>query len=237
MNIAILLAGGKGTRMLRPMPKQFININGKPLIIHTLEALICNRKIDEVLIICLQDYISLMKTMCHDFHLSKIKAIIPGGENRFQSILCGLNWLEDNGYSLDTTKVLIHNANMPLISQKNLDDCIDKCTCKDCITSSVSVNTGFFYRRVGESLLLGPDRKEMLSVKVPEVVFLSLALRIYSSPKYLDEKYSSFTTGMFGVLEGKKVIPIYCESTNIKVTTEEDYQLVEVFLQNKAKIV
>ena len=80
-------------------------------------------------------------------------------------------------------------------------------------------------------LEIGPDRNEMLSAKVPEAARLSTMCKLYNDKKFSEKKYESYTAGMLGILDDMSVVPVYCESTNFKITTEADYLLADKYLE------
>ena len=86
MNIAIIFAGGSGVRMGSGIPKQFLEINGKPVIIHTLQLFQYHDEIDKIYISVLEDYIGYMKELADEYRLNKTAAIIAGGETAQDSI-------------------------------------------------------------------------------------------------------------------------------------------------------
>jgi len=231
-NIAIILAGGQGTRMMNKIPKQFLIINDKPLIVHTLLKFANNHFIDEIAIVCLKDYKSHLEKLIAEYKIPKVKYIIDGGKNRHFSILNALNFLDLVGYS-NKDIVVIHNANMPMVTDKNINECIEKCCCDVDIVSTAAKCSGFFYLNANGVWEIGPDREIMFGAKPPEALRFDVACAIYRDEKYQVKKYESYTSGMLGILNGNKVDVVLCESTNIKVTTEDDYRLVSTYLSNE----
>ena len=90
MNIAILTAAGSGTRMHQEIPKQFINVNDKPIIVYTLEAFQKHPEIDEILVVCKDGWDQILKSYARQFNISKLKYVVPGGKNGQDSIRNGL---------------------------------------------------------------------------------------------------------------------------------------------------
>ena len=120
MNIAIIFAGGSGVRMGAGMPKQFLEINGKPIIIHTLDNFQNNPLIDKIYIACKSDYIEKLKYMIDYYRITKTKGIVEGGKTGQDSIYNGLTYaLKENP---EDSIVLLHDGVRPYIS----DDVIEK---------------------------------------------------------------------------------------------------------------
>lgn len=231
-NIAIILAGGKGTRMMNKIPKQFLVINDKPLIVHTLLKFAENNYIDGIAVVCLKDYKNHLEELIREYNIPKVKYIIDGGANRHLSILNALNFLDIEGFGCKDN-VVIHNANMPMVTEKNINECIEKCNYGIDIVSTAAKCSGFFYLNDNGVWKIGPDREIMFGAKPPEALKFDVACNIYRNPKFQVKEYESYTSGMLGILSGNKVDIVLCESTNIKVTTEDDYRLVSTYLSNE----
>ncbi len=235
MNIALILAGGVGSRFDSNFPKQFVEIEKKPLIIHTLEKFSSCKEIDEIYIICLKEYVDEMETMIKNYSIKKIKGIILGGKTRHESIKNGVKYLSTNHYT-DVCKVILHNANMPLVTNSNIVDCINKCKNSDIIVTTAAKCNGYFYQISNDengSLIIGPNRENLLHAKVPETMYLSTAKEIYLSNTFDGKQYESYTAGMLAIILNKKVEVVTCKSTNMKITTKEDYELVQTYLRKE----
>ena len=122
MNIALLIAGGSGKRMGQEIPKQFLNVNDKPVIIYTLEAFQRHPDIDEIDVVCLKEWVHVLYVYASQFNITKLKAVIPGGESGQASIRNGVFALEEEHQPDDL--VLIHDAIRPMVSQEIISACI-----------------------------------------------------------------------------------------------------------------
>lgn len=125
MNVVIITAGGKGTRMHQEVPKQFMPIKNKPLIIYTLEAFQNHPNIDAILVSCLQGWEQIMQAYIKQYNITKVKWIIDGADSSQASIYLAIQELKKH-CSLDDT-ILIHDGNRPLISQDIISDSIVTC--------------------------------------------------------------------------------------------------------------
>lgn len=112
MNIAVILAGGVGSRVGAKIPKQFIEILGKPIIVYTLERFQGNSNIDAIEVVCLESYIYKLRELIEQYHLTKVRWIVKGGVDFQHSVMNGINGLKDHASSDDV--VLIHYAASPL---------------------------------------------------------------------------------------------------------------------------
>ncbi|MBO6280211.1 MAG: 2-C-methyl-D-erythritol 4-phosphate cytidylyltransferase [Bacilli bacterium] len=122
MNIALIVFAGKGTRVKSPIPKQFIKIHDKELVIYTIEQFQKNQNIDEIVLVTHPDYIDLVKKLVKQYELSKVKNILPGGETRQDSVRLGLLSMEYD----EKDNVLIHDGDRPLVSQEIIDSNINQ---------------------------------------------------------------------------------------------------------------
>lgn len=124
MNIALLIAGGVGARMGQDIPKQFLSVNDKPVIVYTLEAFQRHPKIDSIAVVCVEGWIDVLWAYARQFGISKLDAVVPGGENGQSSIRNGLFALEAGGRSPEDI-VLVHDAIRPMVSEEIITDCIE----------------------------------------------------------------------------------------------------------------
>ena len=122
MNIAMLIAGGKGARMNQDIPKQFLNINDKPVIVYTLQAFQQHPQIDAIIVVCIEGWQEILKAYANQFNITKLKWIVPGGDNGQASIRNGVFELRKHCKPEDV--VLIHDAIRPNVSQEIISNCI-----------------------------------------------------------------------------------------------------------------
>lgn len=123
MNIALIIAGGVGARMGQDIPKQFLTVEDKPVIVYTLEAFQKHPKIDSIAVVCVEGWENVLSAYARQFGITKLDAIVPGGENGQDSIRNGVLALEDKFSSDDI--VLIHDAIRPMVSEEVITDCIE----------------------------------------------------------------------------------------------------------------
>ena len=122
MNIALITAGGTGTRMHQSIPKQFLTVNERPVIVYTLEAFQRHPGIDAIAVVCIEGWEQVLWAYANQFNITKLKHIVHGGSTGQESIRNGLMELEKH-YSPDDI-VLIHDGNRTMVSQDIISDCI-----------------------------------------------------------------------------------------------------------------
>jgi len=123
-NIALIIAGGVGNRMHQDIPKQFLTVNEKPVIVYTMEAFQNHPDIDDIAVVCLQGWENVLRAYANQFNITKLKYVIEGGATGQESIRNGVFKLEKN-YAADDA-VLIHDAIRPMVSAEIISDCIVK---------------------------------------------------------------------------------------------------------------
>ena len=119
-NIALLIAGGSGNRMHQDIPKQFITVNERPVIVYTLEAFEHHPEIDAIAVVCIEGWEQVLWAYAKQFNITKLKYVVPGGENGQDSIRNGVMELEKH-YKADDF-VLIHDAIRPMVSAEIISD-------------------------------------------------------------------------------------------------------------------
>ncbi len=121
-NIALLIAGGSGNRMGQSVPKQFLTVNERPVIVYTLEAFQKHPEINSIAVVCIDGWQSVLQAYANQFNITKLEYIVPGGENGQDSIRNGVYELEKHFNEDDI--VLIHDAIRPMVSADIISDCI-----------------------------------------------------------------------------------------------------------------
>ncbi|MCQ2101649.1 MAG: 2-C-methyl-D-erythritol 4-phosphate cytidylyltransferase [Fibrobacter sp.] len=125
MNVALIFAGGSGTRMnSKATPKQFLVLSGRAIIIHTLEYFDRNPGIDAICVVCIESWIDRLKILLDKHNIKKVRWIVPGGSSGQESIYNGIKAIHD-GNVPDDSVVLVHDGVRPLISDQLITDCID----------------------------------------------------------------------------------------------------------------
>ena len=230
MNIGVIFAGGVGSRMnSKDLPKQFLKIFNKPIIVHTIEFFQNNANIDAVVIACHKDYLDHMAALVKEYHLDKVKKIVPGGETGQLSIYAGLCAAEELESEEDTI-VLIHDGVRPLINSELLTRNIETVRKYGaCITGSIVKET--VITTDGNGLVEQvPSRDTSRIAKAPQSFWLKDI--IYAHRKAMENNEithidSCTLMARFGfrmhIIDG----PI----ENIKITTPDDFFTMRATLE------
>ena len=120
--VAMITAGGSGNRMHQNIPKQFLTVNERPVIIYTLEAFEKHPEIDAIAVVCIEGWQNVLDAYAHQFNITKLKYIIPGGETGYKSIKNGVSELSKH-FARDDM-VLIHDSIRPMVSPEIISNCI-----------------------------------------------------------------------------------------------------------------
>ena len=230
-NIAIIIAGGVGKRMGQSIPKQFININDKPVLVYTLESFQKHPQIDAIELVCLDGWQNVAQAYATQYGISKLKWIVTGGESGQESIRNGVYNLE--GKVADDDVILIHDGVRPLLNSEVISDVIVKFQKYGNAVTSMPYNEQIF--------VIDPDDETTTEKYIPRET-----LRRVSTPQaynfaLLDEKYheafekkigiygSSYTNTMMVDL-GVKLHFAAGSDMNIKLTTPENLDFFKAYL-------
>ena len=232
MNTAIILAGGTGQRMHQEIPKQFINVNDKPLIIYTLEAFQKHPQIDSILVVCIDGWHDILKAYARQNHISKLQWVISGGSTGQESIRNGVFALENECKEDDI--VVIHDGIRPLVDENVLSDVIVKCGIYGNAVTSLPYNEQIFVKKDEETTEQYIPRETLRRVSTPQAYKYGTLLRSYK--RAFEEKIgiygSSYTNTMMTDL-GETLHFAAGSDKNIKITTQDDLELFKALLMLK----
>lgn len=232
MNIGIIFAGGVGTRMhSKELPKQFLEIYNKPIIVHTIEFFERNENIHAVVVVCAKEWIEYFNTLIYKFRLEKIKKVVPGGKTGQLSIYNGLKAAEEISGGRDSI-VLIHDGVRPLIN-------IDLITrnIEDVKKNGSSITSGIVKETIVEiddngDIKLVPDRAHSRVAKAPQCFYLKDILS--SHERALKEGIISFIDSCTMMnYYGYHLHMTDGPYENIKITTPDDFYTMRAILQAK----
>lgn len=224
MNIGVIFAGGVGSRMKsKGTPKQFLIVNGKPIIAHTIQIFQDSENIDAVVVSILEENIALMKKIVKDFNLNKVKKIVAGGRTGQLSIYNGLKAANSISNS-EKDVVLIHDGVRPLIDKDLINKNIESVNLYgSAITTSPAKET-FLLVDEKKNVEKVVDRNNSYVAKAPQSFFLNEILEVQNdaiSNNIFDAVDSSTLMGLYG----KKLVIVEGPYENIKITTPDDFYM------------
>lgn len=219
-NVAVIFAGGSGIRMnTKSRPKQFLELHGKPIIIYTLELFENHPEIDGIVVACIESWIPYLNKLLQKFEMTKVVAVVPGGETGQESIYNGLKAAQAN-FPEDSI-VLIHDGVRPLINENTITDNIltarEKGNCITCIKASETL----VVKQEDGSLQI-PTRENSLIARAPQTFHLNDILAAHE--KALSEGKNNFIDSCTMMSAyGHKMATIIGPVENIKITTPTDF--------------
>ncbi len=232
MNIGVIFAGGVGSRMRsKEIPKQFLNVHGKPIIIHTLEHFENNAEINAVVIACVEEWIPHLKALLYKYRIEKVKKVVAGGKSGQLSIYNGICAAKEIAAG-ERAVVLIHDGVRPLINSRLLSQNIE------CVKKNGSAITAGIVKEtivvVGKDGIVEqvPSRVQSRVAKAPQSFWLDDILGAHEkalSQNITDTVDSCTLMQKFGY----KLYMVDGPYENIKITTPDDFYSMRAILDAK----
>ena len=207
----IFVAGGTGTRMGSPLPKQFLTLNNTPILIHTLRNFFSFNRNFEMIVVMHHDYISFWKDLCLQFEDVPEHTVVAGGEERFHSVKNGIE-----AVSADVQHIAIHDAVRPLVSHETLTRCFNTLNDHNAVVPAIPINDSI--REVHGVLNKSVDRSLYKRIQTPQCFESNMLKEAYSKP------FSPLFTDDASVVEanGHSVFLVEGNLENIKITSPID---------------
>lgn len=216
MNIALILAGGTGSRLGTDIPKQYLKVAERPVIAYCLETMNRHGEIDAVQVVAEDEWQPLVR----EWSGEKLRGVSRPGRNRQLSVLNGLT--DIRGYAPAGSVVLIHDAARPLVSPQMISACVEGCKEHEGVMPALPMKDTVYYGASGriEALL---ERERLIAGQAPEAFRLE---RYYQANKALSEEQILAVNGSAepAVMAGMDVCYIAGDERNFKVTTMEDFK-------------
>lgn len=216
---AIILAGGKGTRMGANISKQYIKLKGKPILYYTIKRFSESKDIDKIILVLPKDEIDYCKEKVLDKYSLHVDLIVQGGKERQDSVMNALNEL------IDEEIVLIHDGARPFVSQRIIDEGIKYARLYGASAPGVMPKDTIKIKGDNNFALSTPDRNTLVAIQTPQVFKFGIIKECHKKVKEEDIKVTDDT--MVVETYGNKVYLYEGDYTNIKVTTPEDLILAE----------
>ena len=223
MNVGIIVAAGSGTRFGGSRPKQFLEIGGKPLLIHTIEKFEHCAEIDEIILVLSRVEIEGFQAVADKFKLAKLKKIVAGGETRAESVYNGLSSIDNS--SAET--VAVHDGARPFVSCEEIAATVQKAkeTGAACLVAPVTdtikeIADGEIVRTIERVRLRRALTPQTFRFEILEKAFANADLSEAATDEcFLVERL------------GQKIAVVEGSAKNIKITTREDWEIAEIFLK------
>lgn len=232
MNIAILTAGGIGARMHQDLPKQFITVCNKPIIIYTLEAFQQHPDIDEIYVSCLEGWSAVLDAYAKQFNITKLKRIVTGGATGQISIYNSLKAIKEDYNETENIVVIIHDGNRPMVSQDIITENIVK---QKLYGSAVTVIP------TTEVVFVSKDRVTSREDLNRDILWRTQTPHAYKFDELFAAHGKALSEGITNTAASCSLMQKYGYTTyfskgsekNIKITTVEDIEIFKALLNAK----
>jgi 2-C-methyl-D-erythritol 4-phosphate cytidylyltransferase len=235
MNVAVIIAGGTGSRMHMDIPKQFINIYDKPVIIYTLEGFQKHPEIDAIEVVCLDGWRDALERYAAQYGITKLKWIVPGGNSGQESIRNGVYHLEDKLSPGDI--LIIHDGIRPMVDSSVLSDVIRVCMLHGNGVTATPFTEQIFRANDESTTTEYIPRDSVRKVATPQAYKYGILLEAYR--RAFAEKigiYGSAYTNTMMVDLGHTLYFAAGSDKNIKLTTKDDLELFKAYLRMEKEV-
>ena len=231
MNIALIFAGGVGSRMnLKAMPKQFLEIQGKPIIIYTIEHFEKHPEIDAICIVCVEGWIDYLKSCLANYDIKKVKWLVKGGKTALESQYNGLEAIQSDSIHPAEDIILIHDGVRPLINESIISDCIQSVKeYGSAITVAPAIETII---RIDDQNAIRDifERSDCQLARAPQCFYLKDIWNAHEQAK--QENQRSFIDSVSLMLHyGYTLYTVKGNAENIKVTSPADFYACRALLE------
>ena len=233
MIYAAILAGGIGSRMASEKPKQYINIGGKPIILHTIEKFCLCSEFEEILILCPKDWIEYTKGLIskHITPSDRIK-VIEGGNTRNETIQNAISYIEASGNLDEDTVIVTHDAVRPFVTYRIIKDNIEAAVNYGACDTVVPATDTIVASEYGDVISAIPDRSKLYQGQTPQS-FNALKLQKLYRSLTEDEKDILTDAAKIFVIKGEPVKLVKGETYNVKITYPYDLTVAEGLLKGE----
>lgn len=230
MNVVLIIAGGSGQRMRQEIPKQFLNVNDKPVIVYTMEAFQRHPDIDEIGVVCLEGWHDILRAYARQYKIDKLKWVILGGHNGQSSIRNGVFEAEKR-YNADDI-ILVHDAIRPMVSHETISDCIVQCKRHGSAITVVPCYTVVLDKTDEDGSTKVINRDDLAMTQTPQAFPIGRLADLHR--RALERGITDSVASCTLMIEmGEKVHFAIGSETNIKLTTPDDLKIFKALLALK----
>ena len=227
MNIGLLIAGGVGKRTNQEIPKQFIHVDDKPIIIYTLEVFQQHPSIDAILVVCLDGWHEILWAYTKQYKITKLKWIVTGGPNGHDSIHNGLIELKKHYNKTDI--ILVHDAIRPMISKEIISEGIADCLKHGSAIASIPC-TEVIFKFSNNNIIDEIPRELLKRTQTPQIFSLGKLLDAHKKAKKLNIINPVASCSLMFAL-GEPIHFYNGSEKNIKITTSDDIDIFRALLK------
>ena len=229
-NVGLLIAGGSGNRMHQDIPKQFLTVNEKPVIVYTLEAFQNHPEIDAIAVVCIEGWSQVLWAYAKQFNITKLQYVVPGGKNGQDSIRNGVYELEKHYAPEDI--VLIHDAIRPMVSAEIISDNIRVARDKGNAITVIPCAEAMMQTEDGEVSIGSYPRDRLKRTQTPQAFHIGDICDLHR--RALEVGITNSVASCTLMVEmGEQVYFSSGSEKNIKLTTVEDIDIFKALLVAK----
>ena len=227
-NVALIIAGGVGNRMGQDIPKQFLNVFDKPVIVYTMECFQNHPDIDGIVIVCIDGWHEMVKSYAKQFGIAKLDSVVSGGETGFESIINGTKEVE-RLYGPDSL-ILVHDAIRPNLSGEIISENIRVCLEKGNAITCVPCQEAMLYTDDREMSSKSINRDNLLRTQTPQTFYVKDLRRVQDEA--LAKGMKNTTASCTLMIEmGYPVYKANGSEKNVKLTTPDDIEIFKALLK------
>lgn len=233
MVYAGILSGGIGSRMgTTDMPKQFLELGGKPILMHTIDPFLINPRIDEIIVALPRPWISHTIDLVRKYYCNSEKIhLIAGGETRNETLMCILNDIEQRSGIGEDDVILSHDAVRPFVSERIINDNLDAVLKYGAVDTVIPASDTIVDSEDGIKIRSIPMRSHMYQGQTPQSFHIKTLREVYAS--LTSEEIESLTdAAKIFVLKGQPVHMIMGDFSNMKITTPYDLKMANALLDH-----
>ena len=230
MNIALLTAAGTGTRMHQDIPKQFIHVDNKPVIIHTMEAFQKHPSIDAIVVVTLESWSEVLRAYAKQFNITKLKWVVPGGATGQESIRNGLEKIAEEMSPEDV--VMVHDGNRPMISSEVISDSLATFARYGSAVAVIPCTEVVFESEDGISSKVSTPREKLFRTQTPHTYSVKELLDAHKKAEELGITNTAASCMLMKEL-GRETYFSRGSEENLKITTTEDLKIFKALLHTR----
>jgi 2-C-methyl-D-erythritol 4-phosphate cytidylyltransferase len=227
MNVALLTAAGSGTRMQLNIPKQFIHVDDKPIIIYTMEAFQNHPSIDAIIVVTIDSWSDVLWAYAKQFGITKLKWVVPGGDSGQESIRKGLDVLKRE--LSDEDVVLVHDGNRPLVSSQIISDSLATFSKYGSAVAAIPCTEVVFESDDGLTSMVSTERERLLRTQTPHTYRIG---DLYGAHLEAQSRGLTNTAASCMLMKELGRMTYFSKGSeeNLKITTPEDLKIFKALL-------
>lgn len=226
-NIALIMMGGSGTRFGANIPKQFVEVDGRPVFTYLLEAYEKYESVDLIYAVCHKDWLDFTSNYASELKINKLEEVIAGGSSRSQSVQYGLNAIAKKAKPSDV--ILIHDVTHPFIDKENVSRCIDYALLEGASTLVGACFDTMYQISEDNHIEKVVPRERIVSATAPECFKFDVVYPMYQN-KTPEELEKMTSAGAMMVANGQSVRTVKTPLINLKITLHEDMEAFKKLL-------